>query len=120
MTSSTESILSFSISGRANAVAKGEWLLGENDWTPNHTLDHGIKTQVLGSATFDKTVNQFTEFELVVLGKWFGKTQNNGRKLGPDQGNIGILYTISNNIETSIIAPAFVDMYNADWIKKPS
>ena len=117
---STESILSFSISGHASAVAKGEWLLGENDWTPNHTLDHGIKTQVLGSATFDKTVNQFTEFELVVLGKWFGKTQNNGRKLGPDQGNIGIFYTISNNIETSIIAPAFVDMYNADWIKKPS
>ena len=60
------------------------------------------------------------EFELVVLGKWFGKTQNNGRKLGPDQGNIGIFYTISNNLETSIIAPAFVDMYNADWIKKPS
>ena len=68
MTSSTESILPFSISGRANAVVKGEWLLGENDWTPNHKLDHGIKTQVLGSATFDKTVNQFIEFELVVLG----------------------------------------------------
>ena len=53
---------------------------------PLTTLDHGIKTQVLGSATFDKTVNQFIEFELVILGKWFGKTQNNGRKLGPDKG----------------------------------
>ena len=46
--------------------------------------------------------------------------QNNGRKLGPDQGNIGIFYTMSNTLENSVIAPAFVDMYNADWIKKPS
>ena len=119
VTGSTDSTTTFSISGNANAVAKGDWLLGDNDWTPSHSLDHRIITQVLGSAIYDKRKSFFVEFELVVLGEWFGKTQNNGRHKGPESGNIGIFYTISNDPEGSIIAPAFVDMYNADWIKKP-
>tara|TARA_Y100001980_G_C14517948_1_gene293281 strand:- start:657 stop:830 length:174 start_codon:yes stop_codon:yes gene_type:complete len=54
-------------------------------------------------------------FELAVLGvKWFGKTKGNGLNLGPNQENIGIFYTISNNLETSIIASAYVDMFNDD------
>mgnify|MGYP001415909199 FL=1 len=54
-------------------------------------------------------------FELAVLGvKWFGKTKGNDLNLGPNQENIGIFYTISNNLETSIIASAYVDMFNDD------
>ena len=119
VTDSTDSTTTFSISGNANAVANGNWLLGDNDWTPNQSLNHGIKTQILGSAKYDKVKNEFIEFELVILGEWFGKTQNNGRHKGPEKGHIGIFYTISNDPEGRIIAPAFVDMYNADWIKKP-
>ena len=37
-TGSTDSTTTFSISGNANAVAKGEWSLGDNDWTPSHSL----------------------------------------------------------------------------------
>ena len=119
VTGSTDSTTTFSISGNANSVANGNWLLGDNDWTPNQSLNHGIKTQILGSAKYDKVKNQFIEFELVILGEWFGKTQNNGRHTGPENGHIGIFYTISNDPERRRIAPAFVDMYNADWIKKP-
>ena len=37
------------IAGKANAVAKGPWLLGENIWTPPHDLDHEIKSKILGN-----------------------------------------------------------------------
>ena len=107
------------ISGNSKAVSKGPWLLGENDWTPNHELNHGISTELLGYASYDLNLQEFTAFEIVSIGSRKGKTQNNGRHKGPENGNIGIFYTISNDPEGSIIAPAFVDMYNADWIKKP-
>ena len=46
------------------------------------------------SLSADKRKSLFVEFELVVLGEWFGKTQNNGRHKGPENGNIGIFYTM--------------------------
>ena len=101
------------------AVAKGPWLLGENDWTPTHALDHGIQTNLLGTATFDLEMEKFTEFEMVALGNWHGKTQNNGRHSGPDSGHIGTLYSLATDSLSDRIAPAFVDLYNADWIIQP-
>ena len=29
---------------------------------------------------------KFIKFELVVIGNWSGKTENNGRKFGPESG----------------------------------
>ena len=55
----------------------------------------------------------------MVLGKWVGKTQNNGRHFGADSGNIGIIYNLAENINEIRIAPPFIDLYNADWIARP-
>ena len=107
------------ITGESNAVAKGPWLLGENIWTPTHELDHGIKSKILGSATYDFKKKKFTHFELVALCKWHGKTQNNGRNLGPDNGRIGILYDMADNSDANRIAPTFIDQYNASWVEQP-
>jgi len=114
-----QSVLKLSITGNSLAIAKGPWLLGENDWTPTHDLDHSIETNILGNAVFNTKKDIFTNFELVVLGKWIGKTQNNGRHFGPDSGHIGIIYNLAENIHENRIAPAFVDLYNADWIAQP-
>ena len=111
--------LKMNITGSSLAIAKGHWLLGENDWTPNHLLDHSIETNVLGSAVYNFTQEKFTDFELVIIGRWNGKTQNNGRKFGPNDGHIGIVYNIVGDTYTNKIAPAFVDLYNADWITQP-
>ena len=54
------------------------------------------------------------EFELVVFGKWNGETQNNGRRFGAENGNIGIIYNLAETINENRIAPPFVDFYNAD------
>ena len=111
--------MKLNITGNSLAIAKGSWLLGQNDWTPNHILDHSIETNVLGSAIYNIAEEKFKDFELVIIGRWNGKTQNNGRKLGPNDGHIGIVYNIANDSYTNKIAPAFVDLYNADWITQP-
>ena len=107
------------IRGHSKSVAKGEWLLGKNDWTPTYPLDHSMKTEMLGKATFDLSLNRFMEFEMVAIGKRYGKTQNNSRNNSPDSSYIGFLFTLAENRASEKIAPAFVDIYNADWIVKP-
>ena len=107
------------IRGHSKSVAKGEWLLGKNDWTPTYPLDHSMKTEMLGKATFDLSLNRFMEFEMVAIGKRYGKTQNNSRNNSPDSSYIGFLFTLAEGRTSEKIAPAFVDIYNADWIVKP-
>ena len=120
ITNITHTTIDLKITGNSYAVAKGPWLLGINDWTPSQDLDHSISTDLIGKATYNINSQSFTNFELVALCKWTGKTQNNGRSFGPESGKIGIFYQLSEKSTTADrIAPAFVDLYNADWILKP-
>ena len=107
------------ITGHSKAVSKGLWLLGENDWTPNYELNHGIETNLLGQDTYNLGLEKFTEFEMVAIGKRNGKTRHNGRQNSPDTGYVGFLFTLAGNKPSDRIAPAFVDVYNADWIIQP-
>lgn len=116
----TENLMKLSIDGESKAIAKGPWLLGENIWTPKHELNHGIETTIMGNATYNLIEKRFTNFEMLALGQWKGKTENNGRKFGPETGRIGILYNLASALHTDRIAPAFIDLYNTDWVKKPN
>ena len=107
------------ITGHSKAVAKGEWLLGENDWTPSYPLDHGMKTEILGEASYNLDLEKFTEFEMVAIGKCYGKTEFNSRHFSPDSSWVGFLFTLAEDRAADRVAPAFVDIYNADWIVKP-
>ena len=107
------------ISGNSNAVSRGPWLFGDNDWTPNYELDHGISTNLLGYATYNSSLKEFSTFEIVSIGYRKGRTQNNGRQNSPDSGYIGFYFTLAKDIPSERIAPAFVDIYNADWIMQP-
>ncbi|MBH30428.1 MAG: hypothetical protein CMG71_00365 [Candidatus Marinimicrobia bacterium] len=109
-----------SITGASRAVAHGEWLLGENDWTPNYPLDHGMTSKMLGTATYDLASGSFTEFEVVAIGERFGKTENNSRRNAPESSHVGFLFTVSGGGPSERIAPAFVDIYDADWIISPA
>ncbi len=115
----SNSIVRIKITGHSKAVAKGEWLLGENDWTPDYLLDHGMETEMLGNASYNLEQKKFTEFELVAIGKRYGKTEFNGRKNSPDSSYIGFLFILAEDRAADRVAPAFVDIYNADWIVKP-
>ena len=107
------------VTGHSKAVAKGEWLLGENDWTPSYPLDHGMKTEILGDASYDLDLEKFTEFDMVVIGKRYGKTEFNSRDFSPDSSYIGFLFTLAEDRAADRVAPGFVDIYNVDWIVKP-
>ena len=69
-----ENKVEIKIEGKSQAVAKGPWLLGENDWTPKHELDHSISTDLMGNAIYDMELEKFTEFEMVAIGNRKGKT----------------------------------------------
>jgi len=107
------------ITGHSKTVARGQWLLGQNDWTPNYELNHDMQTNLIGKASYDLGLEKFTEFEMVAIGKRYGKTENNGRQNSPDSGYIGFLFTLAKGDPSDRIAPAFVDVYNADWIIQP-
>ena len=114
-----DNIIQFRIEGQSKAIANGPWLLGENDWTPNHELNHSITTKLLGSASYNQVSKSFLEFEMVGIGERVGKTQNNGRKNSPEESHIGFLFELAGKKKSDKIAPAFVDLYNADWISRP-
>ena len=114
-----KSIVRMSITGTSRAVAHGEWLLGKNDWTPNYPLNHGMTSKILGTATYDLNSDSFTKFEMVAIGERFGKTENNSRRSAPDSSHVGFLFTLSGGGPSERIAPAFVDIYGADWIVSP-
>ena len=119
VTENNSSFVTLKITGSSKAVAKGQWLLGENDWTPDHELDHSIETNMIGNAIYNTVAKNFIEFEMVALAEWSGKTQNNGRRFGPDTGKIGMVYNLAEKRSNNKIAPAFVDLYNAEWIQHP-
>jgi hypothetical protein len=115
----SHSIVRITIRGHSKVVANGEWLLGKNDWTPDYLLDHGMETEIFGKASYNLDQKKFTEFELVAIGKRYGKTEFNGRKNSPDSSYIGFLFTLAEDRAEDRVAPAFVDIYNIDWIVKP-
>ena len=90
--------------------------MGDNNWTPNHELNHSINTNLMGSATYDLVLEKFTEFEMVAIGNRIGKTQNNGRKNSPEEGHVGFLFTLAGTKHSDKIAPAFVDLYTPPFV----
>lgn len=102
------------IRGATDAEAADEWLLGESLWMPNQVHPHGLQTRIYGQALFDLTQNAFVEFELVALGRRWGRTVMNGRGRNQDPGLIGFHLTLAP--EKPAIAPTFIVLYNADWV----
>ena len=89
---------------------------GISNWPRKYNIAAIIKT---GKATFDMKRNKFLKFEMVSIGKRYGKTEFNSRNYNTDSSYVGFLFPLSGNRVIDRVAPAFVDVYNADWIIKP-
>lgn len=81
-------------------------------------LPHGIKTNVLGYATFNRNQRAFDKFELVALGERWGRTVYNGRHAELEKSPIGFVIRLTPP-DASLIAPAFLFAYDAAWVKHP-
>ena len=108
------------ISGSTKAETTDQWLMGENIWTPRRQYPHGVRQRLLGYATYDLDKSAFSAFELVALGRRDGLTQMNARRRGPDSGSIGFVFTLAPRTAAHRVAPAFIDVYNAPWVRRPS
>ncbi len=106
------------ISGVTMAVAEGPWLMGDNDWKPPREIPHSMATQLLGHATYDLGRAVFTEFEVVVVGRWRGWTQHNGRGRGTQEGTVGFVFTLAEDTPAERVPPAFIDIYEASWMAR--
>ena len=116
----TDDFLFIEIEGYSKAQAQGPWLLGEDwiEWS-DVKLDHGIETTILGNAKFNLKTNSFYDFEIVAIGKRYGKTKHNGRAKNKNNSYIGFLYTLAGKNPADKIAPAFIEYYDADWVIRP-
>lgn len=79
---------------------------------------HGIKTQLLGHATYDLDKIRFTEFEFVALGSRWGRTVFNGRKKQQTQSPVGFVFRMTP-ADAPLIAPTFLFAYQAGWVQQP-
>lgn len=81
-------------------------------------LPHGIKTEILGHARFDRDQEVFEKFELVALGERWGRTVFNGRHAELEKSPIGFVIRLTTP-NAPLIAPAFLFAYDASWVKHP-
>lgn len=105
------------ITGQTRALANGEWLMGQNDWKPTGRWPRGMQTKVLGLASYDTKTQRFREFRMVALGERWGRTRYNSRSSSSRRTRVGFALRIAP--KTYRVAPAFVDVYNAGWIRRP-
>lgn len=105
------------IVGETRAIAKGPWLFGDNDWKPSRTYPHSMATRLLGTASFDAKKQAFETFEVVALGRRTGHTQLNGRGSKNKSNPVGFVLRLAPT--TWRVAPTFINVYNADWVKHP-
>lgn len=112
-------LVSLHISGSTAANAEGAWLMGDSDWTPPREYPRTMRVTLLGSAQYDLSRSAFTEFELVAVGEWRGCTANNDRCGGSESGTIGVAFTLAPDIPSERVPPAFIDLYDAEWIIPP-
>jgi len=106
------------LEGETRALAEGTWTLGDNLWKPAGEHPHGLDTRIHGRATVDRTRGRITSFELVAVGRRFGRTDNNARWRDPAPSRLAFHLTLAPDAPR--VAPTFVAVYDADWIVPPA
>ncbi|MEO0661018.1 MAG: hypothetical protein AAFZ87_05735, partial [Planctomycetota bacterium] len=112
-----EGSLELTFEGTTLAVEDGEWALGESIWKPRKLHPHAMETRLLGRATYDVAADRFTAFELVALGRRSGFTELNSRRFDPEPRGIGFAITLDHRPWAA--APAFIALYEGDWVQRP-
>jgi hypothetical protein len=108
------------LTGSTHAVSDGSWTQGDNDWRPVKPWPRGVQSQLLGDATWDGDEQRFTRFELVAVGVRWGASPFNGRKDDPGPAPFGVVFGLAPaDVPSSRVAPAFIDVYAADWVAQP-
>lgn len=113
-------VVEFTIHGETHAHTDGTWRMGASDWEPTAKFPRGVETRIIGHGTYLRKADRFDVLTFAATGTRTGRTNLNGRKEG-DVGPAGIGWVFARvPLKPSTrIAPAFVDVYDADWIEDP-
>ena len=77
-----------------------------------------IRTELLGFANYDRTTEQFSQFELIALGKIYRSTE--AAVTAPADQNIGWLFTLADRERPfDRLAPTHLHAYDASWVDQP-
>lgn len=108
--------VTLTLEGHTAADADGPWLLGDNSWKPTATHPHGIECELVGRAVWNESERRFESFELVAVGRRWGRTVMNGRGGDASPGLIAFHFEMS----ATVLAPTFIAVYDADWVEPPA
>ena len=77
----------------------------------------GVVTTIIGDATFDRESEKFEKFDMVAIGKRWGRTRFNDRRAQQKESPIGFTFHITKPDEP-IVIPGVFWSYDASWIKR--
>lgn len=119
--SADEETLALSFRGATRAHAPGPWQLADTTFRPKNGREyvHGVETELVGRAVFDRSAGRFTSFELVAAGDRWGFTENNGRRNQAEKSPVGFAFRLAPETPAARVSPAFVQVYGADWVRRP-
>jgi len=141
-------LVDLALTGHSAGAAQGPWLMGENLWKWPGEHPRSVRVSLSGRARFDLATGAFSDFELLALGTRRGSSGLNGRKGDSDEGPIGFWLQLTGSTPAGSptsstpstlsapsapsaplalrelapadrVAPAFVDVYDAEWIVRP-
>ena len=90
----------------------------ESTTSRGRKFPHGIKTNLLGEATYDLDRQRFSHFEIVALGSRWGRTVFNNRRKELKESPVGFVFHLTP-ADAPLIAPSFLFAYRAEWVKRP-
>ncbi len=111
-------LLRLTVSGTTRAVAKGPWLLGKTDWTPDRDWPRTMNATLRGTVSYDLKRQRFVAFKVIAVGKRTGRTGNDGRGKDPKPGKVGFYFRLAS--PGVRIPPTLLEFYEADWVIRPS
>lgn len=78
----------------------------------------GVKTNLLGKATFDREKKRFLNFEIVCIGERWGRTPFNDRRKQLESSPIGYVFQMAQP-DQPLQTPGIMWAYDAPWLQRP-
>ena len=107
------SIVEMTFAGESRTTTTGQW--PENGRAASaaegERFARGVRTEMSGHATFDRTTGRFTRFRLAAVGTRWGRTRFNFRQEDVDEAPIAFAIVLDEDDPGRRVAPAEIGAY---------
>jgi len=107
-------------SGKTDLRSDGVWRMGDNEWKYFPNRPRGMRTEMVGVARWNVAEGAFDSFQIVAIGEAWGSSGLNGRRAAEESPQaVAHLITLAPEKESGWLPPAFIDAYDATWLRRP-